>query len=250
MNISGLLLIGTALALGLRHGVDWDHIAAITDISGSQKNKKTALLNGMSYAFGHGAVIVIFGLLAVLLGVKLPSWIDNVMEPVVGLTLVVLGLWLLISISINRTNFKLVSKWGLLFKGVQQLHHQWQHFLGKHHHPHLEVKTNGPVDTKSAFGVGMIHGIGAETPTQLLIFVTVAGVSGAFIGVLLVLSFVLGLLISNASITLLSIYGLAKIQKYPQLYLSLGSINGVLSVALGLLYLTGNGAVLPSILGG
>ena len=26
-------LMGGALALGLRHGIDWDHIAAITDIT-------------------------------------------------------------------------------------------------------------------------------------------------------------------------------------------------------------------------
>ena len=29
----GLTLLTTALALGFRHGIDWDHIAAITDIT-------------------------------------------------------------------------------------------------------------------------------------------------------------------------------------------------------------------------
>ena len=30
---SGIALLATALALGLRHGIDWDHIAAIADIT-------------------------------------------------------------------------------------------------------------------------------------------------------------------------------------------------------------------------
>src|SRR5581483_10164188 len=32
---SALTLFGTALVLGIRHGIDWDHIAAITDIAGT-----------------------------------------------------------------------------------------------------------------------------------------------------------------------------------------------------------------------
>ncbi|RLT52640.1 MAG: HoxN/HupN/NixA family nickel/cobalt transporter, partial [Chloroflexi bacterium] len=31
-------LLGTALTLGIRHGIDWHHIAAITDITGTVPN--------------------------------------------------------------------------------------------------------------------------------------------------------------------------------------------------------------------
>ena len=34
MGVGGLVgVLGAALALGIRHGIDWDHIAAITDIT-------------------------------------------------------------------------------------------------------------------------------------------------------------------------------------------------------------------------
>ena len=34
MGVGGLIgVIGAAFALGIRHGIDWDHIAAITDIT-------------------------------------------------------------------------------------------------------------------------------------------------------------------------------------------------------------------------
>ena len=32
-SASALTLLSTALLLGIRHGIDWDHIAAITDIT-------------------------------------------------------------------------------------------------------------------------------------------------------------------------------------------------------------------------
>ena len=37
----GLTLLTTALALGFRHGIDWDHIAAITDITSTTSASHT-----------------------------------------------------------------------------------------------------------------------------------------------------------------------------------------------------------------
>jgi high-affinity nickel permease len=243
MQLSQLLFLGTALVLGLRHGIDWDHIAAITDISGSQTSKKDSFLNGLSYALGHATVIIILGLLAIIVGIQLPEWVDTVMEPIVGVTLVALGIWLLGSIIVHGKNFKLMSRWMLLARGIRRLVHG-------HSHNELSKEIEDGVGFKSAFGVGMVHGIGAETPTQLLIFVTAAGVGGKFVGSLLVLSFVVGLVISNTIITLLSIYGFSGVQKNPTLYLGLGSISGIFSLIVGILFLTGNGTILPAILGG
>jgi len=46
----GMALLGTGLGLGLRHGIDWDHIAAISDVAGSQKNRRRSLGMGTLYA--------------------------------------------------------------------------------------------------------------------------------------------------------------------------------------------------------
>src|SRR5438093_11242243 len=37
-----LTLLGTAVVLGFRHGIDWDHIAAITDITSTTTNVERA----------------------------------------------------------------------------------------------------------------------------------------------------------------------------------------------------------------
>jgi high-affinity nickel permease len=247
MEFSGLLLLGSAVLLGLRHGIDYDHIAAITDISGSQFDKKTSFLNALGYALGHGFVIITFGLLAVSLGIRLPSWVDMVMEPIVGVTLIILGIWILFAIITQRNNFKIVSRWGLIFRSARKLKHTLFHKISPHNHPHESITTTEPISFKGAFGIGMIHGVGAETPTQLLLFVTAAGVGGVVLGNLLVLSFVLGLVISNSLIALISIYGFSSVQKNPKIYMGLGTVSALFSLVVGILFITGNGVLLPAL---
>ena len=60
----------------------------------------------------------------------------------------------------------------------------------------------------TAFGVGMIHGVGAETPTQVVIFLTAAGAGGKFAGVVLLGCFLIGLVSSNSLIAVASTFGL------------------------------------------
>jgi len=52
----------------------------------------------------------------------------------------------------------------------------------------------------TAFGVGMIHGVGAETPTQVLIFLAAAGAGGTGVGLALLVCFLISLLSSNTLI--------------------------------------------------
>src|SRR2546430_13814353 len=85
----GLLL--PAFWFGFRHGIDWDHIAAITDITSSQEDRRHAMLFGTLYALGHALVVLSLGSLAILAGENLPPGVDRVMLRVVGATLVILG---------------------------------------------------------------------------------------------------------------------------------------------------------------
>ena len=58
----GVGVIVSAFLFGFRHGIDWDHIAAITDITSSQEERGLALEYGTIYALGHA--LVVFRLLA------------------------------------------------------------------------------------------------------------------------------------------------------------------------------------------
>ena len=53
----------------------------------------------------------------------------------------------------------------------------------------------------------MIHGVGAETGTQALVIATAVGATSKTTGVLALMAFVVGLLISNSFVTLASTFG-------------------------------------------
>lgn len=226
------LLILSVLVLGFRHGIDWDHVVAISDIVSSAKNQKLAVLNGFVYALGHAVVVILLGLLAIILGISLPSWVDQIMGPVVGVTLIILGLWIILSVIIRKEKFRFMSRWMILIKGIL---HIYNHLIGKsNHHP---IKYPQNFNIKTSYLIGTIHGIGAETPTQVLLFVTAAGVGGGFEGSILLLVFVVGLLISNSLVLMLSLLGFVHAKKYSKIYSILGIIVGLMSVVVGLLFL-------------
>src|SRR5437867_12748806 len=92
----GLLILG--FWLGFRHGIDWDHIAAITDITSSQEDRRQSMLFGTLYALGHAVVVFVIGAAAILAGENLPPSVDNVMTRIVGVTLLILGVYVVVSL--------------------------------------------------------------------------------------------------------------------------------------------------------
>ena len=93
----------------------------------------------------------------------------------------------------------------------------------------------------------MIHGIGAETGTQVLLIAAVGGASSAGLGVPMLFAFVIGLLISNFGIVLLSSVGFVGSQAREQLYVAIGAVAGLFSLFVGTIFLFGLDAVLPDL---
>ena len=112
----GLLL--TALTLGLRHGVDWDHIAAISDLCGTAENRRRGFRLSLLYALGHAAVVLALGSAAIVLGAAIPESLDEWMARFVGLTLVGLGGWVLFGLARHGRDFRLRSRWMLILQGT------------------------------------------------------------------------------------------------------------------------------------
>ena len=167
----GIALLGTGLGLGLRHGIDWDHIAAISDVAGSQKNRRRSMWMGTLYALGHAAVVVTLGLVAIWLGTLLPDWVDGYMEIAVGITLLLLGAWLIWTMARNRGRLVLRSRWMLLFDAAKV---GYRKVLGK---PALapEDQKNREYGSGASVSIGIIHGFGAETGRQARLLAAAAG---------------------------------------------------------------------------
>ena len=295
----------TGLLLGIRHGIDWDHIAAITDITSTTAAAGTAeaahaeqhreitgqhhghggqlemrahdagpgaatlapattgggvagswrlseqgeaIRLGTLYALGHGFVVIVLGIAAIAFGALLPDWLDPLMGRVVGVTLVVLGLWVLYSVyryAWAGETFRLRSRWMLLFDGVRM---GWRRLQSRlHGHEHVEPLEMSSYGTRTALGVGMIHGVGAETGSQALLIAAVGGASSAGLGVPMLFAFVVGLLISNFAIVLFSSVGFVTSQTRERVYVGIGAVAGVFSLAIGLVFVFGQDAILPDL---
>ena len=118
-------LLFSAFGYGLRHGFDWDHIAALTDISSVEKSKKRAFLLSSFYALGHAAVVMVLGVAIILADFTVPESVDTTLMYFIGFSLIALGVWVLTGIFFQGSNFRLKSRWMLirdgLFKGVKRI---------------------------------------------------------------------------------------------------------------------------------
>jgi hypothetical protein len=303
--VGGAGLLGTAFVLGIKHGIDWDHIAAITDITSTtttadagvdaherghlaasghahahggpselqahdtgpgaatfahgsavavaapprlMAEQRHAMLLGTLYALGHASVVAALGLAALAFGALLPGWVDPIMGRVVGVTLLILGTWVFISLyqyARHGTEFRLRSRWMIVFATVR---YGWRRFQAKlHGHEHvapIEMSSYGP---RTAFGVGMIHGIGAETGTQVLLIAAIGGAAGAGLGVPMMVAFIVGLLLSNTAIVVLTASGFIASRLRQRVYIAVGVVAGLFSVVVGTLFLLGANGALPEL---
>ena len=97
----GLSVLAAGAALGVRHALEADHLAAVAalvegDADRAGRNGRSAGVGsawrvGASWGVGHSLPIVALGLAFVALGVELPAVATTVAEAVVGVVLVVLG---------------------------------------------------------------------------------------------------------------------------------------------------------------
>ena len=168
------------------------------------------------------------------------------MGRVVGLTLVGLGVWVLYSVyryARGGESFRMRSRWMALFDGLR---YGWRRFGARlHGHEHVEPLEMSSYGARTAFGVGMIHGIGAETGTQVLLIAAVGGAATAGLGVPMLFAFVVGLLISNLAIVILSSVAFVASQVRERIYVVVGAVAGVFSLVLGLVYVLGLDGIVP-----
>ena len=307
---SGLGILITGLLLGFRHGFDWDHIAAITDITSTTaaadagtdlheaqhqsqhlaeshahehshggmtemvmhesggaavatmpslarvgvgrtrlvREQRHAIVLGTLYALGHALVVFALGMLALAFGAILPDWVDPIMGRIVGFTLLFLGIWVFISLwqyLRNGTEFRLRSRWMLVFDGAR---YGWRRFQARlHGHQHVAPLEMSSYGYRTAFGVGMIHGVGAETGSQALLIAAVAGATNAGLGVPMLLAFIVGLIASNTLVVVVTATGFVAGQFRRPVYITIGVLAGVFSIAVGLAFITGTDAILPDL---
>ena len=273
-------LLFSAFGYGLRHGFDWDHIAALTDISSGERSKTRAFLLSSFYALGHAAVVMVLGIAIILADFTVPESVDTTLMYFIGFSLIALGVWVLTGIFFQGSNFRLKSRWMLirdgLFKGLRRIRRtssgrsiSVEHSHGHHHdsdvelheHSHESESRNAEhhhvhkhelfldqesLSSPTAIGVGVLHGIGVETPTQIAIFVATTQATGKAGGLLILVFWVVGLILANSAIALLSIGANDWLRTHTVFYRVLAAIIGIVSIVVGILVLIEKDGILPA----
>jgi high-affinity nickel-transport protein len=238
------LALLSAAVLGFRHGFDYDHIAAITDITSVESNRGRAMRMGLLYVLGHATMVAILGGAVILFQRSLPPRLDNWAERAVGLTLVVLGLYVLGTLLRNKTALP-KSRASILIGSGRWLFWKLGQAFGQA--GEKPQQTAGSYSRRSVFLIGIIHGLGAETPSQLLLFLLAANLGGVARGFLGLAVFLAGLLAMNTLMTAsaVGIFGLSATK--PKVLRFVIGATALYSVVVGSIFLFGASTLLPQL---
>jgi hypothetical protein len=147
---SVVVVILVAALLGLRHATDPDHVAAVTTLVATSRERaaRRAAELGAFWGLGHALALIVFALPITLFGRYLPEPVQRGAETAVGAMIVLLALRLLI-------------RWrGGYFDTRARVNAR----AARAH----QVRT--PV---GAFGIGLVHGMGGSAGVAVLLLAAI-----------------------------------------------------------------------------
>ena len=156
-----LIVAAVSVLLGLRHASDPDHLAAVTTLiaSGRERAARRAARLGFTWGLGHATSLFVFGLPVVLYSAYLPATVQSAAETSVGFMIVLLAVVLLL-------------RWR---RGVYR-DATHGHGSDSHAHMHSPARAHAHARTRSgwqAFGIGLVHGMGGTAGVGLLLLATI-----------------------------------------------------------------------------
>jgi high-affinity nickel-transport protein len=241
--------LGSCLLLGLRHGFDYDHLAAISDITAVQRNWRSGLRLGMTYAVGHAFTVAALGVAVLELHLGLPEGLDHWTERLIGLTLIVLGVGVVAGIlrkdAHGHRHSRIESRLAIAINGVLWMAWRVRRCFDRElpQPERFQWMYNG----KSVFLIGVLHGVGAETPSQLALFFLTANLGGTSRGMLGLAAFALGLVAMNALMTASMGGAFSASGHHPRLYHAIAWTGAAYSCIIGLIFLFGISDRLPAL---
>jgi ABC-type nickel/cobalt efflux system permease component RcnA len=157
---SFLVAMLVALALGLRHASDPDHLVAVTSLVAADRGDvRGAARLGAWWGVGHAAALLALGIPLILLKSSLPAWLEKGAEMAVGVVILVLAL-------------RIVVKW---VRGDYRsgLHGHAAGAGGGHRHlyrgdepEHRHQRVRSP---QQALGIGLLHGLAGTGAVVVLL---------------------------------------------------------------------------------
>ena len=215
MNV--LLPYTTALLLGSLHALEADHMAAVTAFAVRRPAPLAAAGFGIRWAFGHGASVVLAGLLIVLIGFAIPESAASWLDQLVGLVLIGLGIW---------------TAWH-----AAHLHaHLHQHGAEAHVHLHSHAFSRGHDHKHAATLIGALHGLAGAAPAIALLEVTRQ--ASLLQGMAYMVVFAVGTAIGMALYALITGFLMGRAALASERWARvLGKLTGLSTIAIGIYWL-------------
>jgi ABC-type nickel/cobalt efflux system permease component RcnA len=207
MEQLGLLLI---FWYGILHAFGPDHLTAIADFS-IGKNKRKTMMITMLFAFGHGLTLFLFAML-------LEKY--NISETTLGYgdvisSCVILGMGIYLLYMVFRDRIQLKKH---IHNGKEHLH-IW---FGKEH-------SHSNTDTKSAFTIGALMGIGGVRG----MLVTLGFLEGQTVNLTMVLAFAFGVMVVFVGFGVVILYINKNLLNSKQNLKRVFATAGIVSVVVG-----------------
>lgn len=212
-----------AILLGLRHATDPDHLAAVTTLVASTRERATrrAAELGLAWGLGHATTLFVFGLPILLFEQYLPERVQQLAETAIAGVIVLLAVRLLLR---WRRGYFHVHEHE--HEGIRHLHLHSHESARRHDHPHRARTPAG------AFGIGLVHGMGGSAGVGVLI---IAAVESTWLSVL---ALALLALFTAVSMTIVSTgFGRALVSRPARTaFATLAPALGAASLAFGIWY--------------
>jgi ABC-type nickel/cobalt efflux system permease component RcnA len=159
------IVVAVAVLLGLRHATDPDHLAAVTALIASKRDRQARHAGrlGLAWGLGHATTLFAFGLPIVLFKTYLPERVQQGAETTIGLVIVALAIWLLV-------------RWR---RGLFHVHiHSHDGRAHVHAHSHGDGVGHAHAgrrirSAQQAFGIGLVHGMGGSAGVGVLLLATI-----------------------------------------------------------------------------
>jgi cytochrome c biogenesis protein CcdA len=171
------------------------------------------------------------------------------MERLIGLTLIVLGIGVVAGIlrkdAHGHAHSRIESRLAIAINGVLWLawrvRRTWNPAAPK------PERFQWMYTGKSVFLIGVLHGVGAETPSQLALFFLTANLGGASRGMLGLAAFAIGLVAMNALMTASLGGAFGASGHHPRFYHAIAWTGAIYSCGIGLIFLLGISDKLPAL---
>ena len=184
-----------------------------------------------------------------MLHLPLPARLDAWTERLIGVTLIVLAALVIGNVFNKRhSHHAMESRIALLVSASRTL--AWRIRRTFNQQAARPQPFHWNYSGKSVFFIGVLHGLGAETPSQLMLFLLAASLGGTARGFLGLLAFAVGLVVMNGIMTA-TLGGVYKAtsdsgsQHTPAIFRWVALAGAAYSFVIGVIFLLGASDALP-----